>query len=326
MPNNNNTTTSEKPKPRKPRSSAASARKPKDPARTAALRRGMLHTSLALMLVMSCAIGGFFVKRYVDRELTFTHAPPRVVLKNRPAWMSDFLAEQITRLARPAGAHSSFDHQMLVDVAATLRSSPWIKDIREVRRVYGQQPGDTLEIDCEYRAPVALVHWQNYYWLVDGDGVKLPEQYTAQQVPHIVLGQNHRMMIRIIDGVRNPPVASGVRWPGEDLVAGLEMVKLLFSQTWAEEIVRVDVSNYAGRVDLREAQLTLGTKYDTRIKWGRPINAKDFFVEVPTARKLEYLKQVFAEYGRVDGHQPWIDIRFEKITCPSDAVQLTSGR
>ena len=50
----------------------------------------------------------------------------------------------------------------------------------------------------------------------------------------------------------SPAVFAGVRWPGEDLVAGLEMVKLLFSQTWAEEIVRVDVSNYAGRVDLRD--------------------------------------------------------------------------
>src|SRR5204862_1892307 len=124
----------------------------------------------------------------------------------------------------PMGAHSAFDHQLLVDVTQMLRASSWIGRVNGVRRVFGNAAGDTLEINCDYRAPVALVHWQNYFWLVDGEGVKLPEQFTVAQVPRIVLGRNGKMNIRIIAGVANPPVESARKWPGEDLVAALDTV------------------------------------------------------------------------------------------------------
>ena len=89
--------------------------------------------------------------------------------------------------------------------------------------------------------------------------------------------------------------------------------------------MKVDVTNFAGRVDPKEAQLTLNTCYGTDIKWGRPVNAKDFFVEVSPAQKLKYLEQVQAQFGRVDAGQPWIDIRFDRITHPSVASTDAPG-
>src|SRR4030095_1577776 len=132
--------------------------------------------------------------------------PPRVVLMNRPAWMSDLLAEEIVRAAKPVGAHSAFDHAVLVDIDRILRASPWIKKVRQIRRVYEQRPGDTIEIDCDYRAPVALVQWKDYFWLVDGEGVQLPAQFTVDQLPRVVFGANHKMNIRIIAGVEGGPM------------------------------------------------------------------------------------------------------------------------
>src|SRR5687768_16772682 len=137
------------------------------------------------LVMASCVFG---MKRYVEREVAFPKAPPAVSLKNRPAWMTDFLAAQIAASVRPAGLHSTFDHQMLVDRVAMLKANPWIRNVRQVRRVYGKRPGDTLEIDCDYRAPIALVRWQKDYWLVDVDGVKLPERFAAADVPKIVIG------------------------------------------------------------------------------------------------------------------------------------------
>ena len=95
------------------------------------------------------------------------------------------------------------------------------------------------------------------------------------------------------------------------------MVKLLYGKPYAEEIVRVNVANFQGRNDPREAQLVLKTKYNTEIRWGRPVNAKDYFIEVSTAQKLRYMEQVFQEFKRIDGQRQWIDIRFDKITYPS---------
>ncbi len=299
--------------------------KPRDPERVARTRLVVAHTLVALAFIGLMSAGFVVVKRYVERSVVFPTAPPDVKLVNRPAWMSDFLAAQIERTARPVGTHSSFDHRMLVDVADALARNPWVKRVHQVRRAYGKSAGDTLEVDCDWRAPVALVKWGDFFWLVDGEGVKLPEQFTAQQVPRIVLGRDNRTNIRIIEGVGGPPVESGRHWPGEDLAAGLDLVKLLYGKPFAEEIGKVDVSNFGGRKQSREAQLVLVTKYGTQVKWGRPVSAKDFFVEVPPARKLDYIESVFKQFGRCDGNRPWIDIRFDKITYPSPESQATAN-
>jgi hypothetical protein len=291
-----------------------------DPQRSAMIRRVWIHSCCAILFLGLLGAAFYSSKKYVAQNLAFPSQPARVVLKNRPAWMSDLLAEQITRMAKPIGAHSAFDQQMLVDIDRILRASPWIRDVKQVRREYANQPGDTIEIDCDYRAPVALVKWKDYFWLVDGEGVKLPAQFTASQLDQVVRGADHKINIRVIEGVQQPPVESGKKWPGDDLQSGLDLVKLLYGQPYTEEIVTVDVANFAGRVDLKEAQLTLGTIHDTSIRWGRPMNdSRDFFLEVPTQRKLDRLKCAVAQYGRVDAGQPWIDIRFDKTTYSSMA-------
>jgi hypothetical protein len=69
------------------------------------------------------------------------------------------------------------------------------------------------------------------------------------------------------------------------------------------------------------------TRYLTQIRWGRPINADDYFVEVSTAQKLDYLQRIYSEYHRVDANHPWIDIRFDQITYPSEpAAQVDTRR
>ena len=241
------------------------------------------------------------------------------MLLNRPAWMSDALAKRISDAARPAGAHSAFDHQLLVDTARALQADPWVRDVRQVRRAYGQRPGDTLEVDCAYRVPTALVKWQDYYWLVDGDGYKLPDQYTRDQARRVMVDKDNKLTLRVIQGVAHPPVESGNLWPGDDLAAGLEMVKLLAGRNYAEELPVVDVSNFNGRNDPQGSQIVLVTRYGTAVRWGRTPSAKDYFVEVPTSQKLQSLADIFDQMHRVDGGEPWIDVRFDKVTYPSPA-------
>jgi hypothetical protein len=296
-----------------------------DPETRKRRRRIMIHTSAVLMLLISAAVGFYFLRNYVEHKLVFGTEPPKIVLKNRPAWMSDFLAGEIAKLARPAGTHSAFDHQMLVDTYAVLKSNPWIRTIKQIRRVYGEKPGDTLEIDCDYRAPIALVKWGDFYWLVDGEGVKLPEAYTAQQVPKIVVGLDKKLSIRIVEGVKQPPAQPGHKWQGDDLFAGLEMVKLLFDKSYAQEILKVDVTNFNGRKDAKEAQLVLVTRYGTEVRWGAPVSSVNF--EIPASQKLSTLQAIYEEVGRIDGNHPWLDIRLDTVTYPSvEAAQADFRR
>lgn len=265
----------------------------------------------------SVATVAVLMRNYVDRKVAVQTAPPQVVLKNRPAWMSDDLVRQIVKSIQPDKPRSTFDHQLVVETAEKLKTNPWVEKVNLVRRGFQKSAGDTLEIDVEYRVPAALVRWGEVYYLVDNAGVKLPEPYPKKAIDKIVHGRDGKVNIRVIEGAHSPPPDPGLPWKGDDLAAGLAMVKLLADQPFAQDIVAVNVENYARRKSPKEAQLVLKTRYGTEIRWGRPINAKDFFIEVSTEQKLASLMQIYRQYGRVDAKQPWLDIRFDKITYPA---------
>jgi hypothetical protein len=295
--------------------------------------RSFLKAVFTLTFVGACAYGYLRTRDHVVGDLTFARNPPNVVIKERPSWMSDALASKILHVAAPDVAHSAFDHQLLVNTAAILRdhpdTAPWIRKVKSVRRAYENAPGDTLEIDCDFRAPVALVKWELYYWLIDGDGILLPEQYTATDLRKVMYDGNH-LSLRIIEGVANAPPESGQKWQGADLAAGIDMIKLLYGKPYADEVERVNVTNLAGRQNPNEAQVVLITKYQTQVRWGRPVNAKDYFVEVSPAQKLEYMSRIVQQYGRVDAGHSAVELRFDEVYFPSADINgeqaNTTGR
>ena len=303
------------------RTGTRSARKPMDPARAALLRRIGIHAGAVVIVLAACSVAFAAMRRHVELRLAFPSRPPAVVLKQRPAWMSDFVAQQVATQVAPRGAHSAFDHTMLVEITRMLKTNPWIMKVRGVRRVYRNGPGDALEIDCDFRTPAALVRTtDDAYILIDRNGVRLPEQYAAADVPRVVETPDGRTNILIIEGVARPaPRGAGQKWTGDDVRAGLEMAGLLLdpaNRPFTHEIRKISVENFEGRRFGREAHLVLFTKYGTEIRWGRPPSDPDF--EIDPARKLDYLRRVHQEYGRVDGNQPYgIDIRYDKITYPS---------
>lgn len=291
-----------------------------DPADAERSRRVAMNVLLTVAIVAVIGAASVQFKKYIDRRaLAINPEPPIVVLKNRPAWMSDFLADSITAPIRPDIAKSPFDHKVLVDAVAALRMNPWIREIHSVRRSYTKTPGDTIEVDCEYRAPIALVKWSDHYTLVDNEGTVLPEQFTEAEVPRIVYGADGKMNIRVIEGVAHKPSTPGQTWPGADISAGLELVQLLYGQPYADDILKVNVSNFQGRRTLKDPHLTLITRFNpaTELRWGRPVSAKDAFIEVAPAQKLNYLASVYAKYHRVDAGQPWLDLRFDHILYPA---------
>src|SRR3954469_12864173 len=110
--------------------------------------RSFLKATVLLVFIGASVYGYLRARDHVVKNLTFSQNPPKVVLKDRPNWMSDALANKIMRVAAPDVAYSAFDHQLLVNTAMLLRthpdSAPWIKNVRSVTREYSKTPGDTL--------------------------------------------------------------------------------------------------------------------------------------------------------------------------------------
>ena len=283
---------------------------------TAGIQRVLLHLLGVITLVGGMIYLVDVTKAYIEQEVQGPVGPLRVALVNKPVWMSDYLAEQIAATV-PKNSSSAFDHDLLVQTADKLRKNPWVAKVNQVRRVYGDRPGDTLEVDCEYRAPIALVKWGEFYWLVDNEGYVLPEQFKEDTLDKIAVGRDGRTSIRVIEGVHQAPPDSGKKWAGADLAAGLELVKLFYGKLFLDEVTAVDVTNFAGRVKRADPQVVLDTRYGTQIWWGRPLNTKDFFVEVPAARKLEILRAVVQQHGRIDANQAYVDVRYDDFLVPT---------
>jgi hypothetical protein len=113
-------------------------------------------------------------------------------------------------------------------------------------------------------------------------------------------------------------------WTGDEIAAGLEMARILSGLDWADQIRDIDVSNFSGRRDPREAQIVLLTCFGTQLRWGRPPSAKDAFVEVSASQKLAAIDGIFHRSNRVDDNQPWIDVRFDRVTCPGASETPTA--
>ncbi|HEV8604410.1 MAG TPA: hypothetical protein VGQ99_03535 [Tepidisphaeraceae bacterium] len=292
----------------------------------ARLAQVLIQVTVAVILLGGGAIAFVTMRQHVLRDLSYPPAPPVLVLKNRPAWMSEALAEQILRGAQPKAVRSALDHEFIAEIGKVLERNAWVRQVKQVRRVYGKAAGDTVELDCEFRAPIALVAFKSDYILVDGEGIRLPEKFGPSTLPRILLGPDGKMNLRIIEGVAAmPPFVDGQKWVGEDLAAGLDLAKLLYGRPFSEEIERINVGNFKGRKSARDAQIVLITKYRSEVRWGEPIKLS-FYAELPPVQKLERLALICQKYGRVDGGHSWVDIRLDKVMYPAEEAPVVRGQ
>ena len=299
------------------------ARPPRDPAEVAASRRRAVRVGLNALGLIAVGAGTAAAvvasKRHVEARPA--GEPPRVVLLDRPAWMSDVVADRIAAFVRPAAGASPLDHALLRDRVERLRDYPWVERVNLVRRAYDARtgtPGGLIEVDCAFRAPAALVAWRGQHWLVDAAGVMLPEAFDDGQAAQVVYGDDGRVNVRRVTGVTAPPAGAGLAWPGDDLRAGLALLAAVAPYPFAQDVVGVDVGNYDGRLDRNAARLVLLTRHGTLVRWGRPVDAGDFYVEATVDRKLYALEAIYREYGRVDAGRSWIDVRFDDVNGPDE--------
>ena len=302
---------------KKVKSVEVTKRKQRDRVRRAA------NAVFAIAFVALCGTGVYVARAYAERGVLTPAAPSNVVLVDPPAWMNDELRARIIQIATPVSPKSSLDGREPKDVADILAAEPWVKRVNQVRRVYGNAPGDTLEIACDYRAPVALVQDEGWFWMVDADGVKLPERFAKSELSRVAIGKGlEKIQLRLIVGVHATSPQAGEVWPGKDIQAGLELARLFHDKPYMNDVAMIDVSDVdaesAGAVGLKN-EIVLHTRFNTQVRWGEPIQRGPFSVDVPVAQKLATLEKLYQQYGRIDAGRPFIVIRYDRVLYPSDA-------
>ncbi|GIK18875.1 MAG: hypothetical protein DYG93_01690 [Leptolyngbya sp. PLA2] len=203
-------------------------------------------------------------------------------------WLSAYFRDRLlaTAHARAAESPDPVRGDAVARVGRAMEASGWFDGApRVVRRGDG-----TIVVSGSWRTPACVVRHNGRDHLVDWRSRPMPATYDA--------GASG---LRIIHGASSPPPrnAKGTlnyaeAWPGDDIRVGVETLRLLLAQPYANQVAGVDVRDYfvTRRIDIV-------TDKGTRVVWGGPPG--EFIPgEASTKAKLDRLAYFasLAERGR----------------------------
>jgi hypothetical protein len=202
-------------------------------------------------------------------------------------WMPAGEREALVRRARAAIREPDpLSVRPLRAIATALGESGWFEGEPAVNR----DGRGRIVVQGDWRVPAAVVRYSGWDHLVSWTGMPMPRRYAAGS-------SNQRVIIgaRLGPGPTEAP-AAGYRspWPGEDVAAGLRLLRLLAERDLVKQVEGIDVSSYP------RGMLELVTIHGTRIEWGAapgewtPGQATD-------EERIARLLRLQAEYGRIDG-------------------------
>ncbi len=327
---------------RKKRSRSRPARPPRE---LSDARRKLIRMGAWLALVAAVGTGAYVglkcLESQVTRRGTAAVRRVQVAFTVKPEWMPISLARQIAAALLPPDAEFA-DENLAADVYARAAAEAWVARVNKVTKRLTDQPQvAVVEIDCQFRKPVARVisgESGEPYAYVDADGVRLPgadvPQWMVQAAPSD-LAPSGRLYLRDGDplpggadamgvhyigiiGVEAPPPPVGQRWAGGDIQDGLRLVSLVMSRSYANQITTVDVRNYDGRISRIEPHLRMyaqiGDGPRTDIRFGRFPAPGGGDYEVSPEAKMSHLDDYFVNHGsRLAGLNSYIDLQYDHL-------------
>ncbi len=199
-----------------------------------------------------------------------------------PPWAQGELESALVAVAAREVDRDPLRREGLVAARQALLATGWFEEIRQVRRT----SPSLVEVDGRLAVPSAVVRdGAGGDHLIDTRGCLLPRSYAEGGAGVFVA----------ITGARlGRPGRFGEPWPGDDVAAAIQVLRLIQDRQWRKQIAEIDVSRFLG-----ESSLALRTDRGCVIRWGRAPGAEGG-AEVPAERKLEYLDYHYEQYGHVD--------------------------
>jgi hypothetical protein len=247
-----------------------------DPRRTLTGLKALGVFAVAVALVIGWRYGERFLLDYAKDRQDNRITPAMVELVEAPGWMSEGIKDQIRQTACVPIDPDPMDGRSLRNSAEALRDDPWVREVHQVSR----RSGGRVLVSATYRRPVAVIAGKDGYHLVDEQGVCLPGLYQAYELQRLGL-------VMVLGVTTAPPANAGEVWPGEEVHAGLSLVRLLADEPYMGKIRSFDVGQRDDRGRLR---LVLHTE-DGTVRWGLP-PGEEHAIEPDAQVKLGWLRQL----------------------------------
>ncbi|MFW6065815.1 MAG: hypothetical protein ACOC9S_03255 [Planctomycetota bacterium] len=301
-------------------------------------RRGrLLRVCAWTFALLAVVTGGAWGMKRLEQRIIVRSAQADIELgvrlPGRPGWMP---RSELRRIAGDLVADCGGYHQrdLTRRVYDNAVSDPWIREVKRVRKYRGEA-GDmgVVDVEAEYRRPVARAGCDGQYYYVDADGVRLPETEVPKYLtepdgrreyftdpsrmpPDAEPQRLHYIVVELHREFDPPEPPVGQPWQSDALTEGLKLVERVLSEPYAGEITVVDVRNYRCREISNEPELTMfaqtGRQSPTRILFGRfPEQGGDFIVS--PERKFAYLDSFYSENGRLAGPARELDLRHDHL-------------
>lgn len=255
--------------------------------------------------VGACLWGASLVNRRASVHLSTTESKISIEwpsLEGAPGqtWLPEDTQHELLAIAYDRIERAPFsplDPAPLGELARDLTATGWFEKIERVERAAGGE----VRVRGEWRVPTAWIRHNERDYLIAAGGEVLPTAWAVEETS----------LPRVIS-VKSPPpstregrVALGEKWKGDDLRAGLMVLRLLGRYPFASQVRAVDVAGYS-----EKKRIELVTDRGTRVVWGAaPGDFKPG--EVSTQVKLERLSLLASgrEYSnRIDAGEERLEI------------------
>jgi len=216
-----------------------------------------------------------------------------------PHWVPADLVEQVVTRANLPREVSVLDDELLRDIAEAFALHPWVEQVVSVRKRFPP----AIEVEVEYRRPVAMVESRRGTYPIDKHGVVLPGQdfsvAATRQYP-------------LVTGARSTPQgAPGTEW-GDPIITDAAAIADALGPHWKKlALLRIECPASPARDDsLDDGVYQIAALGGSRIIWGQPPGSNhpaELDAETKIQRLLEYAQR-FGAFG--PDHGPFlIDIR-----------------
>ncbi|HZZ73425.1 MAG TPA: hypothetical protein VFE24_14320 [Pirellulales bacterium] len=217
--------------------------------------------------------------------------PNKIELPPTPAWIHSDIRAQVIHDAGWGPTLSLLDERLTVKIAQAFQLNPWVA---KVNRVSKQQPAG-VQVDLEYRRPVAMVEVSGGVLAVDGEATVLPsEDFTADDA------KRYARISGIQTGPRGPV---GTRWGDNGVAGGARLAAFLY-ESWPTLLLKKIVPQVNAPTEAPEGlNFTLITRGDRALEWGH-LPGHEVTGELAATEKLARLKQQVAETGSLEQGDP----------------------